>query len=141
MRNSIYVGANASNSVVTNAVVPLTTIVHRENGNNSSEIDLVGNAVTIETGCRCRPRYDVTAKVTFTGATTGLATLSVYRNGIAIPYATASETVNTATTEVHTITIPCAILTDKCSNNVITIVNTGAIGLTVTGASLVVTEQ
>ena len=141
MKNSIYVGTNTSSSVVTNAVVPLTTIVHRENGNSSSEIDLVGNAVVIETGCRCRPRYDVTASVTFTGATTGLATLSVYKNGVAIPFATASETVNTATTEVHSITIPCAILTDRCSNNVLTIVNNGAIGLTITNASLVVTEQ
>ena len=81
MKNSIYVGSNTSNSVIVNGTVPLTTIVHRENGNNSSEIDLVGNAVVIETGCRCRPRYNITARITFTGATAGLATLSVYKNG------------------------------------------------------------
>lgn len=141
MKNSIYVGSNVSNSVVVNGVVPLTTIVHRENGNNSSEIDLVGNAVVIETGCRCRPRYNLDAKITFTGATAGLATLAIYKNGIAIPFAFASETITTPTTEVHTVTIPCGTLTDKCNNNVYTIVNTGAIALTVTSASMNVVEQ
>ena len=141
MKNSIYVGANASSSVVTGAVVPLTTVVHRENGNSSSEIDLVGNAIVIETGCRCRPRYNLDARITFTGATAGTATLAIYRNGVAIPYATASETITTPTTEVRTVTIPAAILTDRCSNNTLTIVNTGAIGLTVTGVAFNVVEQ
>ena len=53
MKNSIYVGSNSSSSVVVNGVVPLTTIVHRENGNNSSEIDLVGNAVVVECRACC----------------------------------------------------------------------------------------
>lgn len=141
MKNSIYVGSNTSSSVVVNGVVPLTTIVHRENGNNSSEIDLVGNAVVIETGCRCRPRYNIDARITFTGATAGLATLSVYKNGVAIPFAVASETVTTPTTEVHTVTIPLGTLTDRCSNNVYTIVNTGDIAITVTNVSMNVVEQ
>lgn len=141
MKNSIYVGSNSSSSVVVNGVVPLTTIVHRENGNNSSEIDLVGNAVVIETGCRCRPRYNIDARITFTGATAGLATLSVYKNGVAIPFAVASETVTTPTTEVHTVTIPLGTLTDRCSNNVYTIVNTGDIAITVTNVSMNVVEQ
>ena len=118
-----------------------TTVIHRENGNSSSEIDLVGNAIVIETGCRCRPRYNIDAKITFTGATAGLATLSVYKNGVAIPLASASETITTPTTEVRTVTIPCGTLTDKCSNNVYTIVNTGAIAITVSNASINVVEQ
>lgn len=141
MKNSIYVGSNSSSSVVVNGVVPLTTIVHRENGNNSSEIDLVGNAVVVETGCRCRPRYNIDAKITFSGATAGNASLSVYKNGVAIPFAVASETITTPTTEVRTVTIPCGTLTDRCSNNVYTIVNTGAIALTVTNVSMNVVEQ
>lgn len=141
MKNSIYVGSNSSSSVVVNGVVPLTTIVHRENGNNSSEIDLVGNAVVVETGCRCRPRYNIDAKITFSGATAGNASLSVYKNGVAIPFAVASETVTTPTTEVHTVTIPLGTLTDRCSNNVYTIVNTGDIAITVTNVSMNVVEQ
>ena len=141
MKNSIYVGTNTSSSVVVNGVVPLTTIVHRENGNNSSEIDLVGNAVVIETGCRCRPRYNIEARITFTGATAGLATLSVYKNGVQIPLATSSETITTPTTETRSLVIPCGTLTDRCSNNVYTIVNTGAIALTVVSASMNVVEQ
>ena len=141
MKNSIYVGSNNSNSVVVSGVVPLTTIVHRENGNGTSEIDLVGNAVVIETGCRYRPRYNIAAKITFTGATAGVATLSVYKNGVAIPFASASETITTPTTEVRTVTIPCGTLTDRCSNNVYTIVNNGDIALTVTNVSMNVVEQ
>lgn len=141
MKNSIYVGSNTSNAVVVNGIVPLTTIVHRENGNNSSEINLIGNAVAIETGCRCRPRYNIDAKITFTGATAGVATLSVYKNGIQIPFALASETITTPTTEVRTVTIPCGTLTDRCSTNVYTIVNTGDIAITVTNVSMNVVEQ
>lgn len=141
MKNSIYVGANNSSSVVVNGVVPLTTIVHRENGNNSSEIDLVGNAVVVETGCRCRPRYNIVARITFTGATAGDAGFSIYKNGIAIPFATATETITTPTTEVRTISIPCGTLTDKCSNNVYTIVNTGEIAVTVINIAMNVIEQ
>ena len=141
MKNSIYAGISNSSSVVVNGIVPLTTVIHRENGNSSSEIDLVGNAIVIETGCRCRPRYNIDAKITFTGATAGLATLSVYKNGVAIPLASASETITTPTTEVRTVTIPCGTLTDKCSNNVYTIVNTGAIAITVSNASINVVEQ
>lgn len=141
MKNSIYVGANSTNVVNANGIVPLTTIVHRENGNNSSEIDLVGNAVAIDTGCRCRPRYNGVASITFTGATTGLASLSIYVNGNLIPFTTKSETINTATTEVHTLTIPFAVLTNRCSTTAITIVNTGTIALNVTNASLNVVEQ
>lgn len=141
MKNSIYAGISNSSSVVVNGIVPLTTVIHRENGNSSSEIDLVGNAIVIETGCRCRPRYNIDAKITFTGATAGLATLSIYKNGVAIPLASASETITTPTTEVRTVTIPCGTLTDKCSNNVYTIVNTGAIAITVSNASINVVEQ
>lgn len=141
MKNSIYVGSNTSASVVANAIVPLTTIVHRENGNNSSEINLVSNSVVIETGCRYRPRYNIDVAVTFTGVATGTASLAIYKNGILIPFTTKSETIGTANTEIHTITIPCGTLTDKCSDNVYTIVNVGTIGLTVTNASMNVVEQ
>ena len=141
MKNSIYVGSNTSNAVVVNGIVPLTTIIHRENGNNSSEINLIGNAVAIETGCRYRPRYNIDAKITFSGATAGVATLAIYKNGVLIPFATASETITTPTTEVRTVTIPCGTLTDKCTTNVYTIVNTGDIAITVSDVSMNVVEQ
>ena len=141
MKNSIYVGTNTSSSVVVNGTVPFTTIVHRENGNNSSEIDLVGNSVVIETGCRCRPRYNIDARITFTAPTAGLVTLSVFKNGVAIPFANASESITTATTETRTVTIPCGTLTEKCTNNIYTVVNNGAIAVTVIDASMNVVEQ
>ena len=136
MKNSIYVGSNTTASVNANGIVPLTTIVHRQNGNNTSEIDLVGNAVAIETGCRCRPRYNVDASITFNAATAGTATLSIYQDGVLIPFTTKSETITTPTTELRTITIPAAILTNRCSTTAITIVNTGTIGLNVTNVSM-----
>lgn len=141
MKNSIYAGASSSATVNANGIVPLTTIIHRENGNNRSEINLVGNAIAIQTGCGCRPRYNVDARITFTGATAGTATLGIFKNGVQIPLATASETVGTASTEIHTVTIPCATLLDNCSTNTLTIVNTSTIGLTVTGVAINVVQQ
>lgn len=141
MKNSIYVGSNTVATVSTNGIVPLTTIVHRQNGNGTSEIDLVGNAVAIETGCRYRPRYNVDASITFTGDATGTASLAIYKNGVLVPFTTKSETIGTATTEIHTITIPAAILTDRCDTTAITIVNVGTIALNVTDVSMNVVEQ
>lgn len=141
MKNSIYAGSNTTALVAANGIVPITTIVHRQNGNGTSEIDLVGNAIAIETGCRYRPRYNVDASITFTGDTTGTASLAIYQDGVLIPFTTKSETVGTADTEIHTITIPAAILTNRCSTTAITIVNVGTIALNVTNASINVVEQ
>lgn len=141
MKNLIYAGTNTSNSVVAGAVVPISTIEKKFNRCNAcSSIDLTGNVVTIRTNSR-RPRYNGWAKITFTGATTGNAVLGVYLNGTQIPFAVGSETIGTATTEVHNVVIPFSILTNCCSTNTISIVNTGTIGLTVTNASILVVED
>ena len=141
MKNLIYAGTSTSSSVVAGAVVPISTVEKKYNRCNAcSTIDLTGNVVTIITNNK-RPRYNGWAKITFTGATTGDATLSVFKDSVQIPFAIGTETIETATTEYHTITIPFSILTDCCSTNTISIVNTGTIGLNVTNASILVVED
>lgn len=141
MKNLIYAGSSTNSSVVSGAIIPLTSIEKKYNRCNScNEVDLVGNVITIETANK-RPRYNIWAKITFTGVTAGLAEISIYKNGVLIPFAVGSETITTAGTEVHTITIPASILTDCCSTTSISIVNSGAIGLTVTNVNILVIED
>lgn len=141
MKNLIYAGNSTSQSIVAGATIPLATPEKKYNRCNScSEISLIGGVVAIETGSK-RPRYNGWAKITFTGATTGNAVISVYKNGSVIPFAVASETIGTATTEVHNVVIPFSILTDCCTTNTISIVNTGTIGLTVSNVSILVVED
>ena len=141
MKNSIFVGTNTPITVNVNGFIPLRTILHRKNGNNKSEIDAAGDAITIQTSNCARPRYDAIASITFTAATAGDVSISFYVNGVLIPYTTKTETITTASTEYRTLTIPCAILTNRCALNTITLVNTGAVGITVTNATINVVEQ
>jgi hypothetical protein len=145
MKNLIYAGSSTSASVAVNGVVPITTVVRKFNRNGAkSNVDLVGNAIAIESGCtggNCRPRYNGYALVTFAGATTGNAVLSVYEDNTTIPFANASETIATASTEYHTVTIPFSVLCSSCSTKGLTLVNTGAVGLIVINASILVIED
>lgn len=141
MKNLIYAGTSTNSSVVANAIVPISTVEKKYNRCGAcSTIDLTGNVITITTTNK-RPRYNGWAKIVFTGATAGDAELTVYKNGAPIQFAVGSETITTPTTEFHTITIPFSILTDCCSTNTLSIVNTGTIGLNVTSASILVVED
>lgn len=66
--------------------------------------------------------YHLTALITFTGDVAGDAIFQLNENGIAIPGATATETITTATTEITTAIIDFYILVD--SNCILNAVNT-----------------
>lgn len=142
MKNVIYAGTNTQASIAVGGIIPLTQTIRRFNRRNAnSEIDRVGSAISIETNsCGCRPRYNVWVSVTFAGATAGNGIISLYQDGQAIPFANATATITTPATEYVTINIPASILINGC-DTALTIVNTGAIGITVINASILVIED
>lgn len=87
-----------------------------------------GTAVTLQ-----QPGiYHLTAIITFTAPAAGDVTFQLFENGFAIPGALVTETVATATTEVHTVALDYQVLVDSncVLNSVsalknITISNTG----------------
>lgn len=142
MKNLIYAGTSTQASVPVGQIVPLTQTVRKFNRCGSkSEVERVGSAISIESECGCRPRYNAWVSVTFAGATAGNAIVSLYQDGVAIPFANATATITTPTTQYVTVNIPASILVPCCNNTSLTIVNTGAIGLTVINASILVVED
>lgn len=57
--------------------------------------------------------YKVTATITFTAPATGDVTFQLFENGVGIAGATVTESVETATTEFHTVTLDYYVLADK----------------------------
>ncbi len=119
MANSlIMMTTTTSNAVLANGVIPLTTISRRRgqviNGGTNSV--LLG-----------RPGYyKVNATITFTAPVAGIVILEAQKNGIDIVGMTASTTVDTATTEVRSLSIS-GIVRVFCNEDLatLTLVNNG----------------
>lgn len=142
MKNLIDAGTNTETAVNVNGIIPINTIVRRFNRvNATSEIDAVGNAITIETKKCCKPRYNVWATVTLAGATAGNAIISIYQDGVAIPLANATATITTPTTQYVTLPIKASIISNGCGTTALTLVNTGAVGVTVINSNILVVED
>lgn len=142
MKNLIDAGTNTATTVNVNGIIPITTIIRRFNRvNATSEVDAVGDAITIESKTCKRPRYNVWATVTLAGATAGNAIISIYQDGVAIPLANATATITTATTQYVTLPIKTSVIGKGCGTTAITLVNTGAVGVTVINADILVVED
>lgn len=57
--------------------------------------------------------YELTLSLVISAPAAGDAVIQLYQNGEAIPGALATETIATATTEYHTVTIPYVFLVDN----------------------------
>ena len=57
--------------------------------------------------------YHITATLTFTAPVAGDVVFQLFENGVAIPGATATETITTATTEIKTTTLDYYVLVDS----------------------------
>lgn len=142
MKNIIYAGYESNVTVNVNGIIPLNTIVKKFNRKNAmSKVDLVGNAVAVEVLDCDKPRYNGVAKVTFAGVAAGDGVIAVYKNNAKIPFADATSTITTAETQFTTVTIPFSIIADGCATTGITLVNTGAIDIIVTSASILLFED
>ena len=78
--------------------------------------------------------YDVTFMVTFTGEA-GTASLALVVNGIQMPYATATATIGTASTEVHTFSLTGIVRVLPNAPVTIAVINNG-VALTATMTNL-----
>lgn len=122
-KSNIYAVNTTSAAVVANGTLPLSTIVRRYVGDpRSCGINLSGNSVSLsEAGY-----YLVNVSATFTAPVAGVVSLALQDDGVAVPGATASTTITTATTEVRTLNLT-AIVRVFCNSapDALTIVNTG----------------
>lgn len=130
---AIQTANTTSTATATNAAINLGTVQHRQNkcalSGAASGISLLQSGY-----------YAVTATVTFTAPTTGVVAVSLQANGQQVIGATAAESVNTATTEQHTIAITGLVYVACGSAPVLlTLVNTG-IAFTPSNVSITVVK-
>ena len=117
-RSAIYV-ANAFNQLVDiDGLIGLGTVIRRFGPN----LSLSGNGIQI---CG-QGYYDLDASITLTPSAEGTVTVTAYANGVAIPGATASETVAEVDTTVNLAIDALYRLVCPCENTNITFVLTGA---------------
>ena len=83
-KSALYAAMQTPTAVAVDGVIPLGSLIRRYGCN----VALNGNAVNI-TGAGY---YDVDASVTVTPAAAGTVTITLYKDGVAVPGATASET-------------------------------------------------
>lgn len=133
---SIYAVNTTATSVVSNGTLPITTVVRRPCNNN---VSLVNNGIAVQD--RYSSYYEVTVNATFTAPVAGDVTIALYQNGTAIPGATATETITTATTEYRNVSFTALVkATGNCYTDSLTIVDTG-VGITLTNLGIVVTKR
>lgn len=130
-KSIIYAGnSNTQTSTATGTVVSFPTIVRRY-GNN---LALSGGNVVI----RGAGYYTGYVNLTFEGTATGTAVFTVYKNGVAIPYANASR--STADATIYNITIPFADRNTCCADEVYTVVASG-VAVDITNAAILVEKE
>lgn len=104
-KSNIYVATTASSAVVANGTLPLSTIVRRR----GNDVNLSGNSIAL-TDCGSN-YYLVSVNATFTAPVAGVVTLNLQQNGVNVTGATASTTVTTPTTEIHSLAFTAIIRT------------------------------
>lgn len=103
-------------AVAVDGVIPLGSLIRRY----GCDVALNGNAVNI-TGAGY---YDVDASVTVTPAAAGTVTITLYKDGVAVPGATASETA--AANGTVDLSIPALVRQVCCAaGSALTLVLTG----------------
>lgn len=104
-------------AVAVDGVIPLGSLIRRY----GCDVALNGNAVNI-TGAGY---YDVDASVTISPAAAGTVTITLYKDGVAVPGATASETA--AANGTVNLSIPPLVRQACCAaGSALTLVLTGA---------------
>lgn len=114
----IYLVTPTLSSILADGILPLDTIARRR----SNAIQQANNSILLNVP----GYYRVSLNVTFTAPAAGDVTVELRQDGVAVPGATATETITTATTEVRTISFE-AIVRVPCygAPSTLTFVNTG----------------
>lgn len=117
-KSSVYIANTTATNVATNSAIPFGAIQRRY----GCSLDATSGGVILK-NCGY---YLVNATITFTAPTTGTVTVALRDDGVNVVGATASETVNTATTEVHTIAITAIVrVLNGAAPDTLTLLNTG----------------
>lgn len=116
-KSALYAAMKTPTAVAVDGVIPLGSLIRRY----GCDVALNGNAVNI-TGAGY---YDVDASVTVTPAAAGTVTITLYKDGVAVPGATASETA--AANGTVDLSIPALVRQVCCAaGSALTLVLTGA---------------
>ena len=116
-KSALYAAMQTPTAVVVDGVIPLGSLIRRY----GCDVALNDNAVNI-TGTGY---YDVDASVTVTPIAAGTVTITLYKDGVAVPGATASETA--AANGTVDLSIPALVRQICCAaGSALTLVLTGA---------------
>lgn len=123
---NIEVANTGSQTLLTDGVLNLGTIVRKyccpsQNGTPTFQYTNGSTALTLNQS----GYYLVQVNVNVAGSTTGDVTLTLNNNGTAIPFATATETIGTATTEIHNLSFSTIVRVLPNSPITLTLTNTG----------------
>lgn len=116
-KSALYAAMQTPTAVAVDGVIPLGSLIRRY----GCDVALNGNAVNI-TGAGY---YDVDASVTVTPIAAGTVTITLYKDGVAVSGATASETA--AANGTVDLSIPALVRQVCCAaGSALTLVLTGA---------------
>ena len=120
-KSALFAAMQTPTEVAAGGVIPLGSLIRRY----GSDLSLSGSAVNIEGNCQSQGYYDVDASITATLTAAGTVTATLYKDGVAIPGATASETGTASGTVNLNIT---ALVRQACcaAGSALTLVLTGA---------------
>ena len=114
----IYLVTPTLASILADGIIPLSTIARRR----SYAIQQSNDSILLN----APGYYKVSLNITFTAPEAGDVTVELRQDGVAVPGATATETITTATTEVRTISFDVIVRVPCCgAPSTLTFVNTG----------------
>lgn len=116
---AIYTVNQGAQAVAVGGTISLGSIIRRLGCGCNNALNLNGNGITISE----RGYYDVDISVTATAAAAGNVTVTLLRDGVAVPGATATETAAASGTVALPITP--LIRQMECSGSTLTLVLTG----------------
>lgn len=87
-KSVLYSAMQTPTAVAVDGVIPLGSLIRRY----GCDLSLDGNAVNITGGNQSAGYYDVDASVTVAPAAVGTVTVTLFKDGVAVPGATASAT-------------------------------------------------
>ena len=90
-KSAIFTANTTAQTVAVGGTLSLGSIIRRY----GCDLNLNGSSITIN-GCNDAGYYDVKASVTAAPTAAGTVTVTLFRNGVAVPGATASAAVSTA---------------------------------------------
>lgn len=128
MSSLLYAANTAPQALTVGGVVDFGSVVRRY-GNN---INLSGGNVVLSGA----GYYDIDTNITLTTTTAGIAILTLYKDGVAIPAATASITM--AAGDTYNVSIPAIVREKCCGDDTLTLVLSGITATIVSAGATVV---